>query len=263
LGRRFSIKRICGKISTVLFNHNPDIRPMNAHLSLAEQRQLIRPLLAATAPEDALTAYYALWHDPRRTTLTLHRSPNGHVDGFVAICQTGQDLFVPLVTLRAPSEATDKLLRQALTPGRPYRLIITPTQREAIEAAMLLEQAQINIVYKPGEIIPPNQVNVLVEPGQGPFRFEIRDQDHPIAVAGINWQTDQLAEMYVYVEPDFQMQGWGRAVAQATVNALLEARLLPLYITAEGNKAARQLADSLGFVDSGAREFEAVGRLRE
>lgn len=243
--------------------NNPNPQAMDSHDPLSQQRQLIRPLLAPSAPEDALTAYYALWHDPRRTALTLHRTPGGHIDGFVAVCQTGQDLFVPLVVLRAPPQAVGELLGQALKPGRPYRLIVPPSMHQAIEAVMQIEQAQVNIIYKLGNGQPIGEINVLAEPGQGPFQFEVRDEQQTYAAAGINWRTDRLAEMYVYVVPEFQSEGWGYAVGRATVDALLAARLLPLYTTAEGNERSRRLAYRLGFVDSGAREFEMVGSLRE
>ena len=58
-----------------------------------EKRRAIRHLLSPTDPADALGSYYALWHDPRRTRLTLHYSASEHADGFLAVCQTGADLF--------------------------------------------------------------------------------------------------------------------------------------------------------------------------
>ncbi|MBN1935302.1 MAG: GNAT family N-acetyltransferase [Anaerolineae bacterium] len=234
---------------------------MSVQSSLAEQRRLIRSLLAPSAPEDALSAYYALFHDARRTALTLHRSPTGRVGGFVAVCQTGQDLFVPLVVLRCAQTVVGDLLRRALVTGRPYRLITVPALREAVEAAMQVERAQINHIYILSDATLEREINVLVQSGQGPFRFEVRRDNRPIAAAGVNWQTDRLAELYVYVEPEFQRQGWGQAVAGATIDALVEARLLPLYTVAEENEASRRLARALGFADSGAREFEVVGRL--
>ena len=80
-----------------------------------EKRRAIRPLLSPSDPGDALTSYYALWHDPRRTSLVLHYDEKQRPDGFIAVCQTGADLFRPLVTFRAPDEATaTTLLHTAL-----------------------------------------------------------------------------------------------------------------------------------------------------
>jgi RimJ/RimL family protein N-acetyltransferase len=226
------------------------------------QRELIRPLLVPTDPADAMTAYYALSYDARRVQLTLHSAPGGGVDGFVAVCQTGQDLFVPLAVIRAPEESADDLLRQAFQPGWSYKVITTPVLQESIERAMLLERQQTNLIYAfdPSAFQPV--LNVMVQPGQGPFRFEVRVGGRIVSAAGVNWQSSRLAEMYVYTEPDFQGRGWGRAVGVRCVQALLEARLLPLYTVAQNNVRSQRLAYTLGFRDSGAREFECQGRLR-
>jgi predicted GNAT family acetyltransferase len=82
------------------------------------------------------------------------------------------------------------------------------------------------------------------------------------SAAGINWQSERLAEMYVYTEPEVQGRGWGRAVGAACVRALLEKDIVPLYTVPEDNVASKRLAQALGFRDSGAREFECRGQLR-
>ena len=45
-----------------------------------------RILLHLSDPVDALYAYYALYHDPRRTELFIHEDAEGHTDGFAAVC---------------------------------------------------------------------------------------------------------------------------------------------------------------------------------
>ena len=65
-----------------------------------EQRRSITHLLSPTSPEDALTAYYALYH--KRTQLFTHGQ--GVVVGFLAVCQTAHDLFTPLVVMRSASD---------------------------------------------------------------------------------------------------------------------------------------------------------------
>ncbi|MBN1579081.1 MAG: GNAT family N-acetyltransferase [Anaerolineae bacterium] len=235
---------------------------MSSKRTIDEQRQLIRPLLAPTDPQDALPAYYALWHDARRTRLTVHMTPTGRADAFVAVCQTGQDLFVPLVIVRAWQQTADHVLRQALSPKRPYRVIGLPSMQEAIQETMLLERWQINHVYTLDPSTFRQVVNAMVQPGKDPFRFEIRSGSKVAAAAGINWRSDKMAELYVYVESESQHRGWGRAVAVSSVSALLKAGLLPIYTVAESNEFSKRLAHTLGFHDSGAREFEALGQLR-
>jgi hypothetical protein len=97
---------------------------------------------------------------------------------------------------------------------------------------------------------------VMVQPGSGAFRHEIRVRERVVAAAGVNWHTDRFADMYVYVEETAQGRGWGRAVGSACLRDLLSARLLPLYTVSESHRASQRLASSLGFVDRGAREIE-------
>lgn len=226
------------------------------------QREAIRPLLVPTDPQDAMTAYYALLHDPRRTQLMLHRAVAGQVDGFIAVCQTGRDLFVPLVVIRADRRDVGELVRRALQPGRPYTLVTTPALYPAVAEHMLVERQQINRIYVLEAAPPDPGINVMVQPGTSEFRYEIRTQDRIVAAAGVNWRSERLADMYVYTEPDSQGRGWGKAVGSACVKALVAARLLPLYTVAEENTASLELARALGFRDSDAREYECLVRLR-
>jgi RimJ/RimL family protein N-acetyltransferase len=210
-----------------------------------------------------MAAYYALDYDARRVQLTLHTLPGGQVDGFVAVCQTGIDLFVPLVLLRAPPAAVEELLRQALVPGRPYTLIAPIAVREAVEQTMALERLQVNHVYRFESLPARSEINVMVQPGERPFRFEIRTREGQVASeAGINWSTDRMAEMYVYTKREYRNRGWGRAVGAACVRALLEKGLVPVYVAAQRNRASRQVALALGFRDTGAQELECRGQLK-
>jgi RimJ/RimL family protein N-acetyltransferase len=240
-----------------------DQAAMSPDHTIVERRQLIRSLLAPTNPWDALTSYYALQHDAKRTQLTVHLTPADKADGFVAVCQTGQDLFVPIVVLRASQETAVHLLRQALHPRRPYRIISMPLLRDVVQKTMLLERQQINHIYTLNASAFRRVINVMVQPGREPFRFEIRTDDRIVAAAGINWRSDKMAELYVYVAADARHRGWGRSVAAASVSALIEAGLLPVYAVAESNASSKRLAQRLGFRDSGAREFECLGCLRE
>jgi len=223
---------------------------------------MIRPLLAPADPADAMAAYYALRYDDRRVQLTLHALPGGQADGFVAVCQTGRDLFVPLVIVRAPAQAVGGLLHQALHPGRPYTVTTVPVLRDEVERAMQLDWQRLNLIYRLEPAAYRPHINVMVQPGQGPFRFEIWSGDRVVSAAGVNWQSDRLAEMYVYTEPEVQGRGWGRAVGAACVRALLEKDILPLYTVSEDNVASQRLAQALGFRDSRAREYECRGQLR-
>lgn len=228
--------------------------------SLEEKRAAIRPLLSLGDPADALAVYYALYHDPKRTQLTLHYDMSGRADGFVAACWTGQDLFRPLVTLRARSRAVlAELLPQALMPGRPYFCVVPAELASALNATVTVSGSNLNLVY----VLDPSHfqpvINVLVQRAHGADgspRAVIRSGERIIAEAGLNWRSPYFAEVYVHTEPAVRGRGYGRSVVAALTALLLEAGVRPLYVVAEGHTESIQLAESLGYVDSGAREYQ-------
>jgi GNAT superfamily N-acetyltransferase len=233
---------------------------------LNEKRREIRPLLSPTDPADALASYYALWHDPRRTQISLHRDAGGRVDGFVAVCQTGADLFRPLVTLRAPNaQAVSELLQNSLTPHRPYQVIVPVTLASAVREQTNISRSRLLQVYKldPARFQPI--INVLVQrvdSADGSPRFQIESQGQLAAMAGTNWRSPTFAEVFVYVHPSGRGRGWGRSVVSACTAALLEDRLRPLYLVEEDNDASIHIAASLGYVDTGHRQFVGEGQLK-
>lgn len=227
--------------------------------SIAEQRADVRPLLNEFSAADAFTAYYALHHDPRRTTLFLHRHSTAKLDGFLVRAQTGLDLFRPVVALRAASEqAAADLLCAGLVPGRPYYLVAPLTLGAVINRTIVMSDAEVLCVYQldPARFDP--QINVLVVSGRAPDgspRFEIHAHGKPHAVAGVNWQSPRFAEVYVFTEPAARGKGWGKAVVSALAGELLKAGRTPLYVVNEQNSVSINLAASVGFVDTGAREY--------
>jgi RimJ/RimL family protein N-acetyltransferase len=220
-------------------------------------------LLALNEPRDALPAYYALYHDEARTQLWLHCGAKERVDGFVAVCQTGFNLFQPTVVLRAREDETAvTLLGEALLPGRPYYIVTTPTLSPVVRSAMQLEQEEFNRIYlfDPRRYRP--EINVLVQPARaadGSPRFIIRSRDQLASEAGVNWRSPYFAELFVRTQPWAQGRGWGKAVVAACANTLLQAGVQPLYMVSEGNEASIRLAESVGFADTGTREFAGGG----
>jgi hypothetical protein len=235
---------------------------VNAVHDLQRKRALIRSLLVPTDPADAMTAYYALHHPAPRVTLALHQTPTGGVDGFLAVCQTGRDLFVPLVVLRASPESVVPLIRRALHPGRPYTVIAPPSLRRALEDVLELRASHRNAIYSLAPSAFRPVLNVMVQTGRGAYRYEIRVEGRVVAAAGVNWRTDTLAGIYAYTRGDYGGRGWARAVGASCVQELLAEGLLPLYTVAEDDVDAQTLAGSLGFRDSGAREYECDAVLR-
>jgi GNAT superfamily N-acetyltransferase len=223
-----------------------------------------RIMLHLSDPVDALYAYYALYHDPRRTELFIHEDAEGHTDGFAAICQTGQRLFQPTVALRARNEhvAVD-VLRRALMPGRPYCVITTLDLMDAVGQVVDVEQAEINHLYSldPIRLQPVINVLIVTEEGIGGLpRFVIRSQEGTIAAeAGLNWVSPHFAEVFVRTHPDAQGRGLGRSVLAACTTWAVHSARQPLYVVNEANEPSSALAKAAGYVDTGAREFAGEG----
>lgn len=235
--------------------------------NLLDLRRRVRPLLDLAAARDALAAYYALYHDPARTHLVVEEGPTGRVEGFLAICQTGWDLFRPLAVLRArQSQAAAVLLRRELHPGRPYYVVTTPDLRWALEQSLEIEQLHANRVYRLDLARYTPTINVLVVPARSTDdtpRFVIYSQEKVAAEAGISWRSPHFAELYVQTVPEARGRGWGRAVVSACATWVVRNGAQPLYIVSEDNEASIGLAESVGFVDTRARELAATGVLSE
>ena len=233
---------------------------------LREKRRVVRPLLSPHDPADALASYYALYHDPKRTDLTVSLDAQGNADGFVAVCQTGADLFRPLVTLRAQdTDAVSPLLNKALTPRRPYHITVPVTLASAVRECMELRESTLLILYQLEPARFQRIINVLVQQvkgADGTPRFQIESQGKVAAISGTNWRSPTFAEVFVVVDPGSRHRGWGKSVASACTSALLEDRLRPLYFVAEGNRQSVRIAEELGYVDTGLREVTAEGRLK-
>jgi len=229
-------------------------------------RLKVRSLLDLAAPADALPVYYALHHDPARTHLYVHEGHAGRVDGFVAVCQTGQRLFQPTVVLRTPdARAAVELLRQALVPGRPYILITTPDLRDAVAEVVDIEQPEIDTIYRLDLFRFQPMINVLVVAEQGlggQPRFVIRSQGEIASEAGVNWSSPHFAEVFVHTVPAAQGRGWGRAVLAACTTWVLRSARQPLYVVNGRNGPSIGLAEAVGYVDTGAREFTGEGVCR-
>src|SRR5258708_28892057 len=116
--------------------------------SVVDQRSLIAPLLNLSSPADAPTAYYALYHDAKRSALHVQRGEDDRTVGFVGRFQTGIDLFRPLVVMRCeqPEVAAD-LLAEACTVGRPYLLFSSLDQLPQVGGSLQVSNERVLAVY--------------------------------------------------------------------------------------------------------------------
>ncbi len=236
-------------------------------MTLFTDRQSIAPLLRVHNSADAMVAYYALNHSEARTRLTVYRDERERALGFVAVCQTGFDLFQPLVVLRAPDrEIAAWLLRNALAPMRSYHVVVPPVLAPAVEAELNVQAAATHLVFEARRADFQPVINVLVTSSHGPdgaMRFAIRAADGTVvAESGINWRTEEFAEVFVHVELAARGRGLGKSVVSACTVHLLESNLRPLYIVDENNAESLSIAESLGYTDTGARERAYVGSVK-
>ncbi len=244
---------------------------------IQDKRRAIRHLLREREPADAMAAYYALYHPDERTTLVTPPLPaEQRAGGYVALSRTGIDLFRPLVTMRLPTDhdpaATDAaaaLLRQALAPGQPV-IISAPDRYLPLLRALcdIQSEERLRLYALDGRRFEPI-INVLVTRSEGPgglARFTIRSSqtgtEEVAATASLNWQSPHFAEIAVSTRPQFRRQGWGRSVVAALCQYVLDSGRAPLYVVSEENAASIQLAEGVGFSDTGAREAFLQASLR-
>lgn len=228
---------------------------------LTDRRRAIRHLLDEQAAPDAGAAYYAFYHADFKTQLSTYRPQTARAIGYVCLSRTGLDLFRPLVTLRLPwgdLAACTELLYHALPVGGEVILRVPALYMPLIRAMFEITAEEEQALLRLNRALFRPILNVLVTTDTGPNslpRYLIRRDGDIGAVASVNWQTQAFAEIGVYTAAQSRRAGWGRSVAAALCHHLLEARRLPLYVTALTNTASWELAESLGFMDTGYREF--------
>lgn len=248
---------------------------------LKSKRRAIQHLLRETDPEDAMAAYYACHHPDEKTSLVLSPesvdlNPGSPADGYVALSRTGMDLFRPLVTMRLPvgrdpraGQNAAELIGRAFSPGQPVILSIPVHYRPLIDALFDVQTEERLRLYSLDPAHYEPIVNILVTRSTGPGnlpRFAIRSSqggaEEIVASASLNWQSPRFGEIAVNTRPQSRRQGWGRSVVAAMSGYLIENGRTPLYVVSEENDASIALAESVGFADTGAREFLLQATLR-
>jgi FR47-like protein len=230
-------------------------------------RASITTLLTAQ-PADALASYFALEHDPRRTRLIQRADSRGRPIAFVAVCQTGMDLFRPLVVMRGDdSAALLDALREALSPGRQYLFSAPVTLRPDIERVAHLYGETTNKLFTLNRADFKPVVNILVQSSRTPdglLRAGIRARDGSNAAeAGTSWISSRYAEVFVRVAESVRNRGLGKSVVSTVSSQILEVGRTSLYITAGDNIPSQKLALRLGYADTGAWELSGAMSLKQ
>ena len=238
-------------------------------MTLSEKRQAIRHLLNERSPADATAVYYAFHHPDNKTQIATYPAEATRAEGFAIFSRTGMDLFRPLVTLRLPGSDGDKMsMLTQLFPQASAMILQIPERdapvmqaffdfsTDALFQLMTLDQTRFEPI-----------INVLVTrsiaPNQLP-QFSIRNEQEIVTSAGLNWQSRYFGDIAVHTRPTQRRRGWGRSVVAAIVQELLVNGRLPLYHVSQNNTASIQLAERVGFTDSGIRQLitQATSRPR-
>jgi RimJ/RimL family protein N-acetyltransferase len=228
-----------------------------------EGREALRSLLDIRNPGDSWAAYYALEHPAAKIKIWVHRSSEGRLDGFLIRAQTGQDLFRPLVTLRAPGSTSAVGLIQAAFPTSAPALYAIP---EALGLWVLpvlsADPPRRVLLFRLNPARLEMVLNILVTRSASPDglpRYEIRNGEQLFAAAGVNWQSSVWAEIFVQTDPAVRERGYGKSVCAALCRELLEKKKEILYAVEDNNAASLRLAQRLGFEDTGERELLFAG----
>ena len=239
-------------------------------MPLDKQRRALRLLLDENNPADAMASYYAFYHDEDRTQIisdpeiTAETPSDVRAKGYVAISRTGIDLFRPLLTTRLPIDDLDfsaRLLQRALPSGNEAFLVCPIQYAPLIQAIFDIRSEQKLLLYTFQHGMPDPIVNIFVnrDDQSDTPRFvinrSINGQRVTVSSAGVNWITPNFAEIAVRTWSEYRRRGMGKSVVSALTRHLIESGRRPLYAVNETNYPSIELANQLGFRDSGYRQL--------
>jgi hypothetical protein len=218
-------------------------------------RKQLAPLLDLQSAADAMAAYYALEHPAERVRLFGCNSPTGDPFGFMAVAQTGLDLFRPLaIPFVARRQVLLRLLRDAFRPRQPFLLHLPSDQLAWLEGQVDIGSVQRaeTLRLEPSAYEPV--LNVLVVEAAGPtdrLRYEIRTAEGTRAAAGVNWAGQRFAEVYLDADDRARGRRLTESVLSALVGRLLGERRIALYRVETERLAAKTEAFHVGFRPTG------------
>jgi hypothetical protein len=227
----------------------------------ANERDKLAPLLNSQSANDALAAYCALLHPMEKVKLYVSYDGGGKPNSFLAIAQTGMDLFRPLaVPFVASKKNLQELLGAALRPGQPVLLNLPLEQRDWLDERYVLSEIKISELLRLDPAGFKAIINVLVVSVNMPSglpRFEIRTKSGAYAAAGINWVGDRFSEIYLEADREAQIRGLGLSVISAMSKQLLEENRIPLFgLDSQTELEYKDLSD-MGYRSTGKRTLIA------
>ena len=233
-----------------------------AHVELipCEHRDSLRMLLDVRSASDALASYYGLVHQCDRVQLYGYYPNSETLSGFLAIAQTGIDLFRPLaIPFTGTQQGLTSLVEAALQPGRRYLTYLPVEQQEFLINCADLSPLQVsNLLRLDARGFEPI-INVLLERHQSPDgspRFEIRSKDG-YAASGINWRTAFSVEIYAEGDSMGYRRGFTKSVLGALIQQMLQDKVTIFLRVPDDDYRSFEDAFDLGFKPTGVRQVFA------
>jgi len=225
-----------------------------------EQRDGLQMLLDVRSASDALASYYGLVHDCDRVQLYGYYPNSDHLSAFLAVAQTGLDLFRPLVIpFAGVRDGLRALVEAALQPQRRYLVYLPVEQQEYLIGAANLSVLQVSNLLRLDARGFEAVINVLIQRRQTPDgspRYEIRSKDG-FAAAGVNWRTPFSAEIYAEGDAIGYRRGFTKSVLGAMISQLLEEKLSVFLRVPDDDYRSFEDAFDLGFKPTGVRQVFA------
>jgi hypothetical protein len=230
-------------------------------MNLTDSRRAMRHLLDEHDPADARAAYYALQYDDARTHISTYRPNAPRAIGYVCQSRTGYDLFRPIVSMRLPIHNLDEsaaILHHGLIPGLPVILNVPEAYMPLTLGVfdIFAEEEYKVLVLDRGRYRPILNVLVTHETASnGLPSYTIRYQNQRAAVASINWQTQHFAEIALTFEANMRRSGWAESILAALSGHVVDQGRIPLFTVTEQDTVSAEAALSIGFVDTGIRDY--------
>ena len=229
-------------------------------LIACENRDSLRSLIDVRSAADALASYYGLVHECDRVQLYGYYRNNHSLSGFMAVAQTGIDLFRSLaIPFVGTQQGLLELVLGGLQPGRHYLLYLPVEQQEYLIGTAELTSLEVSNLLRLDTRGFEPVLNVLIERRHTPDglpRYEIKSSNG-FAAAGINWQTEHAAEIYAEGDVPGYRRGFTKAVLGGLISQLIHDRLTVFLRVPDDDYRSFEDAFDLGFKPTGVRQLFA------
>jgi hypothetical protein len=230
-------------------------------MNLTDSRRAMRHLLDEHDPADARAAYYALQYDDARTHISTYRPNAPRAIGYVCQSRTGYDLFRPIVSMRLPIHNLDEsaaILHHGLIPGFPVILNVPEAYMPLTLGVfdIFAEEEYKVLVLDRGRYRPILNIFVTHETAvNGLPSYAITHQNQRLVTAAVNWQTDHFADIALTMHSGARNAGWTESIISALSGHVVDQGRIPLLTLPTGDDFSAEAALSIGFVDTGIRDY--------